>query len=209
MEFDKTIFLATWLSMGAHWSHCQTIGYDLDKCPSRPRESRSCYRCPQVGYLCSSCSRAAEVDNSYKRERKTPVQHGPPIHTRPSVSTSKKPAGPSVVTKNRFEILGPSLSSAASKHNSANANIVSKDKKISNSPVEGIETGPTQLELPKRVGASIKHFDLSVVDMRDKEIIPEDDPDLTDHYMDEVNNHFETYIGEGSLFVHDIPHPLQ
>ncbi|KAI9014536.1 hypothetical protein CLU79DRAFT_721636 [Phycomyces nitens] len=150
-----------------------------------------------------------DVDNSYKRERKTPVRHGPPIHTRPSVPTSKKPAGPSVVTKNRFEILGPPLFSAASKHNPTNPDIVSKDKKITNSPLEGIETGPTQLELPKRVRTSIKHFDFSTIDMRDRKIIPEDDPNLTDHDMDEVNNHFETDIREGSLSVHDAPHPLQ
>ncbi|KAI9017986.1 hypothetical protein CLU79DRAFT_837476 [Phycomyces nitens] len=136
MEFDgTTTFLATWLNMGAHCSHCQTMGYDLDKLPSRHRKTRSCYGCHQVGHLCSSCSRAAEVDNSYKLERKSSVQHGPSIHTRPSVPTSKKTVGPSVVIKNRFEILDPFLSSAASKHNPANLDIVSKDKKITNSPV--------------------------------------------------------------------------
>ncbi|KAI9032929.1 hypothetical protein CLU79DRAFT_860288 [Phycomyces nitens] len=128
MEFDdKTPFLSTWLDMGAHCSHCRTMGHDLDKCPNCPRETRSCYGYHQVGHLRSRCPRAAEIDNSYKRERKTPVQRGPPIHTRPSVPTTKKPASPSVETKNRFEILDPSLSSAASKHNPANANIVSKD----------------------------------------------------------------------------------
>ncbi|KAI9010928.1 hypothetical protein CLU79DRAFT_722702 [Phycomyces nitens] len=162
MEFeDTTTFLAAWLNMGVHCSQCQTIGHDLDKCPSRPRKTRPCYGCHQVGHHCSSCSRAAEVDNSYRRESKTLVQYGPPIHTRPSVSTSKKPAGPSVVTKNRFEILDPYLSAAASKHNPANSDIVSKDKKITNSPVEGIKTGPAQLEFSKQVGTSIKHLDFS------------------------------------------------
>ncbi|OAD78034.1 hypothetical protein PHYBLDRAFT_164916 [Phycomyces blakesleeanus NRRL 1555(-)] len=163
----------------------------------------------EVGHLCSRCPHAAEVDNLYKREQKTPVQHGPPTHTRPSVPTTKKPAGQSVVIKTRFEILDTSLSSVASKHNPANANIVSKDKKINNSPVEGIETGPIQLELPKRIGTSIEHFDFSAIDRKDRETIPEDDPDLTDHNIDEVDNYFETDIDENNFSVHDTPHPLQ
>ncbi|KAI9017987.1 hypothetical protein CLU79DRAFT_837477 [Phycomyces nitens] len=45
----------------------------------------------------------------------------------------------------------------------------------------------------------MKHFDFSAVDMRDREIIPKDDSDLTDYDMDEVDNHFETDIGEDAL----------
>ncbi|OAD67721.1 CCHC-type zinc finger transcription factor [Phycomyces blakesleeanus NRRL 1555(-)] len=78
MDFDdNTMFLATWLNMGAHCALCQTMGHDRDNCPNQLKETHSCYGCHQVGHFRSKCPHAAKVNNSYKWDCKVPEPHGP------------------------------------------------------------------------------------------------------------------------------------
>ncbi|OAD80979.1 CCHC-type zinc finger transcription factor [Phycomyces blakesleeanus NRRL 1555(-)] len=183
MDFDdNTTFLATWLNMGAHCALCQTMGHDRDNCPTRPKETRSCYGCHQVGHLRSKCPRAAEVDNSYKRDRKVPEPHGPHRTTatrnttnRPTVTHSgshmKKSLPPSFTTANPYALLDPSLSSAGSQHNPANTT-----KAV---PADSRTKTPKTPPLP---------FEANLVD---RGTLPADDPTLTDDDLAEVEAYFE------------------
>ncbi|KAL0092636.1 CCHC-type zinc finger transcription factor [Phycomyces blakesleeanus] len=145
-------------------------GHAYVKRPLYEEETRSCYGCHQVGHLRSKCPRAAEVDNSYKRDCKVPEPHGPHRTTatcnttnRPTVTHSgshmKKTLPPSFTTANPYALLDPSLSSAGSQHNPANTT-----KAV---PTDSRTKSPKTPPLP---------FEANLVD---RETLPADDPTLT------------------------------
>ena len=71
---DKTSFLATWHKMGVHCRYCKEMNHEVDHCPSKPRESRSCYLCGETGHLQAQCVHDTPRDlEANKRPRKAAI----------------------------------------------------------------------------------------------------------------------------------------
>ena len=92
--------------MGVHCRYCKEMNHDVDHCPNKPKETRSCYLCGEIGHIQAKCVRQTPRElESNKRPRKTatnPIEdrliapHRPATKTAPKASPAVEATGPNV-----------------------------------------------------------------------------------------------------------------
>ncbi|OAD80080.1 CCHC-type zinc finger transcription factor [Phycomyces blakesleeanus NRRL 1555(-)] len=57
---DNTTILREWAHMGSHCKYCKQMGHDIDACPARSSETRTCHSCNKPGHLQANCPHVSE-----------------------------------------------------------------------------------------------------------------------------------------------------